>query len=506
MSATGHDLRSRTITSLFWQFLGVGGQRVVQLVSPIVLSRVLPLPEIGLFAIVLAGIGAIEALTKFMGEETTIWSQRSQDRRYLDTVFTVHVVRGIAITLLLCAVAPLLATYFEKPELAERYWLPGLFLTLAPNGFIDGLSSPARALQMKGLAFRRVALGDFLAVLFGTSLTIGLALYWRDVWAMLIGHLGTTAMRTAISYFVAPYRPRLSFDREIARELFHYGRGAAGAPFLLLMIFTAPAFVLGRLIGDAAVAVFDFAGRLAKLPEDIFLRVLAPIAIPAYAQLQNDTDQLRRAWLGAVHAYLLVGVPLTVSMAWCGNALPAVAFTAQYANIDGLFSMLALHGGIAGLTAVVGPLFWAVGRPQWDRQAQFWRCLTIYGLGVPAALWQGPLGFAVAAVVAISVALVLSLLRALPFLRLGFGDLAHAIRDGLLVGSGLGAALLGLDFVFAPEGAWRVVSAGLLGGPLLGLIALRLLRQRPRPQHPAAPPDHAPAEFDHDPTLGEPLR
>ena len=486
MSPSTGDLRQKTIHSLFWQFLGVGGQRIVQLASPIVLSRLLDKQDIGLFGVVLAGIGAVEALTKFMGEETTIWSNRGAEKRYLDTVFTVHLLRGLCITLVLCALAPLLAAFFADPETDSRYWLPGLFLALACNGLVDGLSSPARALKLKGLAFRRVALGDFCAVLLGTTLTISLALWQRDVWAMLWGHLGTTALRTAISYIIAPYRPSLHLDRSVAKELFTYGRGAAGAPFLLLMIFTAPAFVLGKIAGKGAVAVFDFAGRLAKLPEDIFLRVLGPVAIPAYAQLKDDQPRLARAWPGAVRTFLLVGTPMSLALAWCGNALPAVVFGTEYGAIGGLFALLALHGWFAGLTAVIGPLFWAVGQPQWDRKAQFFRCLTIYGLGIPAAIWGGPAEFAGAACAAIGVALFFSLAHALPILGLRMRDLGLAARDGLALGFGLATALTVLQIAFAPDGWWRVLCAGATAGPMIAYLLLRLIRRRK--DAPIAPP------------------
>ena len=71
------DLRGRTIRSLFWQFLGVGGQRIVQLASPIVLSRLLHEDDIGLFVIVLSGNGIVESLTLFLGEQTTMSSERA---------------------------------------------------------------------------------------------------------------------------------------------------------------------------------------------------------------------------------------------------------------------------------------------------------------------------------------------------------------------------------------------------------------------------------------------
>lgn len=493
MSPPSSDLFGRTLTSLFWQFLGVGGQRVVQLIAPIVLWRLLPDTDIGLFAIVLAGIGVIESLTTFVGEQTSIWSDRGADRRYLDTVFTVRVLRGILISSILVPLAWPFAWFFEDPATAARYWLPGLFLMLAVNGAVDALQSPARAARMKGLDFRRVALGDFVSSLVGIGVTLLLAWHWRDVWALVIGHLVSTAARTVASYIVAPHLPRPRFDRGALRELFHYNIGAAGTPFLLLMIFTAGPLVLGKVISKGAVAVYDGAGRLAKLPEDIFLRVLAPVAIPAYAQVKDDPDRLGRAWSRAMRAFLLVGTPLTVALAWCGDALPTVVFGEKYIAIPGLFALLSIHGGLAGLTSVVGPLFWAIGKPQWDRTAQFFRAIVIYGAGIPAAYYGGVIGFAAVSCLAILAALWFSVRRALRHLDLRLAVLFQAARGGAGFGALLFGALLLIDLIAAPTGWWRVIASGLVAGPLLGVLCLRLLK-RQTPKAPSTAPAEAPAQ------------
>lgn len=487
MTAADANLRQRTLRSLFWQFLGVGGQRIVQLAGPMALTRLLPQQDIGLFVIVLTGIGVVESLTVFVGDQTTISSQRAADRTYLDTVFTVRVLRGLVISALLCGLAWPLAWFFADPEVSARYWLPGLFLALAGNGVLDALQSPARAAHMKGLEFRRIVLGDFIAALLGVGLTVALAFAWGDVWAMLLGHLGSTALRSAISYASAPHRPALCFDRTVLKELLHYNLGAAGTPFLLLMIFTAPTFVLGKVLNDkAALAVYEFAGRLARLPEDIFLRVLAPVAIPAYAQLRGEPQRLQRAWLRAVHAFLLVGAPLTMVLAWCGDAVPYVVFGPKYGAIGGLFALLSLHGGLAGLTAVVGPLFWAVGKPQLDRSAQFYRCAVAYGLGIPAALWGGVNGFALAMCVAMGTGLLVSVGFALRHLGLSLRAFLEVARDGLGVALLVLAALLAADRLLAPAGLLRVVVGAALGGPVLCALALRLLRSRHGPPPPPA--------------------
>ena len=490
------ELRRRTVQSLFWQFLGVGGQRIVQMVAPMVAARQILEVDVGLFVMLLTGIGVVESLTLFMGEQTTISSQRQANRRYLDTVFTVRVLRSLAISSVLCALSWPLASFFGTPETATRYWLPGLFLALAGNGVLDSLQSPARAARMKGLDFRRIALGDFVSTVLGVTLTTALAILWQDVWAMLIGHIGSTLIRSAVSYLSAPHLPRWCLDRSVLGELFHYNRGAAGAPFLLLLIFTSPAFVLGKVLGNgSALAVFELAGRLAKLPEDIFLRVLAPVAIPAYALLRGDRDRLGRAWLGAVQAFLLVGAPLTVALAWCGDDMPGVFFGAKYGQLHGLFALQALHGGLAGLTAVVGPLFWAVGEPQWDRRAQFFRCIAIYALGVPAAMLGGVQWFAAAACAAVGLGLLMSVRYALRYLGLRMLDLTRAARDGVLVGAAMWAPLLAVDAYWEPSGIWRLMASGLCCGPVIAALLFLQLKGKRRPA--VVPSEPASALDDH---------
>tara|TARA_R110002072_G_scaffold46591_2_gene128905 strand:+ start:91975 stop:93471 length:1497 start_codon:yes stop_codon:yes gene_type:complete len=492
------DLRSRTLSSLGWQLCGVGGQRLLQLGSFMLLARLLPEKEIGLFIVLLTGIGVIESLTLFVGEQTTISSQRLVNRAYLNTVFTIRLLRGLVICGILCALSWPLAWFFEDAENPTRYWLPGLFLVLAPNGVLDALQSPARAARMKGLDFRRIVVGDFSAAVLGAAVTVALAFAWHDVWAMLIGHLATTVLRSGISYLSAPHKPAFCFDRPVLKELLHYNIGAAGAPFLLLLIFTAPAFILGKVLNSlGSLAIFDFAGRIAKIPEDIFLRVLGPVAIPAYAQLRNDNERLGRAWLQAVRAFVLIGTPMTLAMAWCGNALPAAVFGPRYGSIGGLFALQALHGGIAGLMSVIGPLFWAVGKPQLDRTAQFFRCIAMYGLGIPGALWFGVTGFAAATCIAITIGLLLSIWFALTYLNLRFTQLLAVMRDGALVGGALALCLISVDLIFAPTAIGRIIAAGATGGPIMAVLAIKMLRNR-KPQ--AGLPEPA-VDLPTDPSL-----
>jgi len=472
------SLRQRTVHSFGWQVLGIGGQRMIQFLGLVVVWRLLRKEDIGLFAVVLSGIAAIDALTAFTGEQSQIHSERGAERQFLDTVFTVRIVRGIAVALILAALAPAFEWFFAEGR-SDRYWLTGLFLALSGNCLCEAIQSPARAARIKELDFRRVALGDLGAALFGTGIQVGLAWMWRDVWALVVGQIVSTLLRSAASYVVAPYRPRLHIDRTSFRELMRYSLRGAGTPFLLMLIAQAPVLVLGKIYHDALLAVYTSCDRLSKLPEEVCLRVLAPVAIPAYAKLNNDPSRLANAWLNAIRAILLLGVPGTVTLFWIGNALPAVAFGDDVGAIAWLFPLLAVRGGFAGTNSVIGPLFWAIGEPHKDRRVQLVRVVLLYAIGVPMAWEFGASGFAFAAAFAIACALAISLGLALRRLQLPLRALgppaAAALALGLLQGALLGACSLACT----PHGWARVLIGTAVGALTLGAIALRgdLLRR-----------------------------
>jgi len=475
----GGDLRRRTLHSLFWQLLGVGGQRAIVLIQPMVLAKMewIKPPDVTAFVSVMVGMGIVEALTMFVGEQTTIVSERGTDKRYLDTVFTVRMLRAIVVCALLCGLAWPLGSYFATED-SVTYWLPGMFLCLAFTGVFDSLQSPARAVAMKSLDFRRIVAADFTAALLATTATIALAAGGLAAWALVFGHLTNALLRSLFGYWAAPHRPRFCLDRGAVKELMHYNLGAAGGPFVLLMVFSAPALVLKRLQdGNVRLGQYEFASKLAKLPEDIFLRVLGTVAIPAYTQLRQDPARLTRAWLQGVKAFLLLGGAMTVAMAWCGDTMPQVLFTKDFV-LPGLFALLCVHGGIAGLCAVVGPLLWAIGKPHVDRNAQTLRCLVVYGAGIPAALHWGALGFAVATIAGIVTALLWSCWAVVLHLRLPVRELLAVVLRGSLLGAVLLLALLACDLVFAPTGVLRLCVAIVGGGLAVARPALQLLRNR----------------------------
>ena len=103
-----------------------------------------------------------------------------------------------------------------------------------------------------------------------TATTIALAAKGLAAWSLVIGHMANPLLRSLLGYWAAPHRPRFCLDRGAVKELLHYNLGAAVAPFVLLMVFSAPAIVFRKLVhDDRTLGQYEFASKLARLPEII---------------------------------------------------------------------------------------------------------------------------------------------------------------------------------------------------------------------------------------------
>ncbi len=470
-----HNLRGRILRSLFFQFIAKGGERILRLVVLAILARVLSQDDFGLMAAVAAALAAIEALTFLPTESAITASHRGREPRFLDTVFWIQSVRGVAIACCVAAISPFLARFYNHPEA----W--PLFAAIALQPLFVGFTSPRSEVLVKDLKLAAWSMARFAASIVGLAISVTLAYTLKSAWALVIGQISTQAALTIAGYIIAPYRPRARFDRESWQEIRGYCAQAAGIPVLIALVYQAPAFLLGKMAGLPALGLFTLNKRLADLPIEVALGVVGPVATPAYAAIRHDTDRLARAWLTALRWIATLALPAAVALVWVDAAIPQFIYGSDYRGAPMLFGLLAIDGTITALISVTGPLFWGVGRPSYDRWCQIVRAGVLYAVGIVLTMRFGAIGIASALVASSAATLIISMILAARLTNL---SLRRIVKEGLFAGLA-GALLMGsllyvIDIALAPQGLMRLgigVAAGLLwlvAGPIRPMVlALR---------------------------------
>ena len=452
------SLRTKVFQGLAWQGAGKVTERLLRFAINVVLARILVPDDFGIFAAVLLPLAAIDAISYLASDSFIIHADSGAKPRVLKTVFTVNNIRGVILSLCLLPLAPLLAMYFDRPQLSM------LFMVAAIQPFLVGFESPGLHALAKNMQFARIALTRLGAVVVGAIAALVWAISDPSPWALLGGQLLSVAGATIGSWIVAPIWPAWGFDREAWSELKRFALGAAGTPLLIMLINQAPALILGRLESLDVLGVFAMNARLAELPVYLTLAVAGSVLIPAYSSLQNDQVRLRRVWLKAWAGVGFLAVPVAVLFAWMGGALPEVVWGSEYVSEQPLMPILALCGLLSSFLAVTGPLFWGVGRPSIDRKMQAARVAVVFILGLLLTLSFQSAGLAWSLAAGLLVALAVACPNALRLVNGRGSQLALATLPGAAGGAIVALPLLVVDFIIEPSGWIRVLTAVGVGG------------------------------------------
>ena len=441
---------ARALRSAFWAYGSYVGGRLLVLLATAILARLLNPEDFGLVALGLVFMAILETV-KDLGLAQALVAQRPEhvyDRA--DTVFVGTVALGVTLSVLVAALSPLAALFFDEPELTKI--MPVLGLTFA----IRSLGSTHYALAQKEMRFRSRTIAELSDVVSRGLTGIGLALAGAGAWSLVIGYVvGVTALVIAL-WILIPWRPRLRVVREHLRSLLRFGGALTGVDVLSAVLSNADYLFVGKALGSAALGVYTLAFRLPELAIINVANVASDVLFPTFANVERRA--LAHTYTVAFRYMLIVCLPLAAGMALLADPLVQVAFGSKWDGAVEPMQLLAVYAFAVTVGIPAGTAYKAIGRADIllklaiPRAILFLVALALFvdsGLSAVAGVHAGVAGlFSVIGIVIASRILAVPIPR---LLRLGVAPALATAAMALVV--------LALDAAIAPAWASLVVAA-----------------------------------------------
>lgn len=448
------SLTRRVFGAAAWTMSGHAISLGIRFGANLLLTRLLAPDAFGLVGIATVVMVGLTMFSDLGLRARIIQSSHGGEAPFLNTAWTVQIIRGfvlmggallIAGGLALAAKTGLLpqSSVYADPQ------LPTIIAALSSTAVIGSFLS-TKYFE----AGRRLALGWMTAIeLFAQIVGVVVIFTWlwfdRSIWALVAGQIAGTLTSTILSHTALPGGSnRLCWDHVALQNLLHFGKWFFLSSVLTFFATSADKLILGALTGAYFLGLYTIAFNLVDLPAQIFGRLMANAAFPALSQVARERAwDLKRAYykfhtLAAPTAYLLAGVLVVASPSIIG-----MLYDPRYRDAGWIMQILSLS-----LLAIPFQLsaacFVALGKPQLSTAMLFARVI-----GLVVAM---PLGFHVLDLEGAIAAVVFSQLCALPVViflshRLNLLDVKRelvafaAFPLGLFVGFGLDAALLWLQ-------------------------------------------------------------
>ncbi|HVG46087.1 MAG TPA: oligosaccharide flippase family protein [Longimicrobium sp.] len=402
-------LAARTLAGGGWALATLAVGLGLGIARTLVVARLLGAREMGVMGMALLTVGMVEAFTT-TGLESALVSQPGDVRDDLDSAFAISAVRGVLITVLLWAAAPLAAAAFGTPEAAP------VIRAVALTALLRSLANPAAPLLVKGIEFRRLFWWSLPGAVAGFALAVGVARVRPDVWALVAGAVGAEAVATAASYAMLPHRPGLGVRREGVRRLLHYGKWVSGARVLAWVSLSADNAVVGRFLGAGALGLYQVAFRVGELAVVTVTHAVVRVALPALAQLRAS-GQLARGFRAALGVALAANCAFAAGVLLWGGPLLARLLGPAWLPAVPVLRILVVAMVFRSVVAICGGLFEAVRRPSITARVNAVRLAVMLATIFPLMHRFGMEGVAGSVLLASAAAAALSLQRIRTLLR-----------------------------------------------------------------------------------------
>ena len=331
-----------------WLTVPFGVQQVLRLVTNVVLARLLAPEMFGVMVLINTLRTGTELLSDLGIGQSVVRSPHATDREFLDTAWTVQVLRGVLLTVVALASAVPIAQIFHNPGLAP------IICLVASTFLISGLQSSEIFLIQRDMRVVQRGIYDVSCTVGIGVITIALAYWWGNVWALVWGLVLGTLFSTVMTYAFAPFRiPRLTWHKEYSAEIFHFGKWVFLSTAIYFAAISTDKFYFSAALPLAMVGIYGVGRTFSEMVNALAQRLGAFLVFPKVAELRLKRTEIpehflrkRRLALGAIAAGLAVALAVSdqLILLLYDQRYHAAAFMLPVMLAGGWFAVLAAFG------------------------------------------------------------------------------------------------------------------------------------------------------------------
>lgn len=385
-------LKKKATVGAAWTIIGYGGSQSLRLVSNLILTRLL-VPEIfGLMALVLTFRMALELFSDIGIRPSIIQNKRGDDPVFLNTAWTLQVIRGFWIWFGCAAIAWPVSRFYEDSRLL---WLIPI---VALTSIFQGFESTALATLNRKMELGKLAIFEFQLQIISLVVMIFLAWFSRSIWAIVVGILVGGFVKMVWSHRLIPeHCDRFAWDKYALKDLISFGKWIFISTAMTFLASQADRLIMGKLFSFEMLGIYTIAFTLADLPRQVIQKFSSRVMFPVISQYTDLPRESLRAKILPKRWLLLVVMSLGLTFLICfGDLIILSLYDDRYNQGSWMLPILALGLWPLMLSVTIDKALFAIGNPRYVAFGNF--CKFVYMLTLfPLAFFKfGVLGAVVA--------------------------------------------------------------------------------------------------------------
>jgi len=461
------ELKRKATAGMGWSGAAQIVNQATQMIVTIVLARLLLPRDFGLIGMAMIFINMILPSNE-LGLGSAIVQSKNTENRQLSTIFWISSFLGSLSWLAVAVMSPVIARFFNTTALQPVIVVMGFIFLMEAFILVH------RALLMKSLDFRALALaGVISSVVYGVVAVI-LALVAFQVWSLVIGAIARSLVYIIVVWKYCRWRPSFEFDLGSVKELLSYGINLWGSNMVAQISRNADHLIVGKFLGATALGYYTIAFKLAELAKNRITGMISGVAFPALSAVQDDDEKIRKGYMKITRYTSVVVFPILVTLIITANKVIPLIYGAKWVSSVLPFQILAVMGLVVCATHASVTIFLATGLTALMFRLSIISTilLTIFAL---SGLRYGIVGVSIGVLISSVITTALLLYLSLKPINLRFRDFLKAVYPPTAASFALGTTLVFISpgYLFINGTIWLFVGISL--ALAIYLLTLRIV-------------------------------
>ncbi|HZH71850.1 MAG TPA: lipopolysaccharide biosynthesis protein [Mariniphaga sp.] len=330
-------LQQKTITGFKWSFLDniwkTGGQFVIG----IILTRLLSPEDFGLIGMITIFIVIGQSLTN-SGFGQALIQKKNADSIDFSTVYYFNIVASLLIYFILFISAPLIANFYNQPQLVL------LIKVICLSFVIDALGRIHLVYFEKNLDFKSQSIVGIISVLVAGVVSITMAYTGFGVWALVAHTVIKSLVTTILFWWISKWRPMLAFSRTSLKTLFGFGSKILLAGLMNSIFQNIYYLIIGRVFSAQSLGYYTRAAQFKDMPVLTLTSVIQKVTFPVFSEIQDDNEKLVSGYTRAIRTLSAVVLPLMGFIIIASEPLIDIVLGEKWLPVVPYLNLMAAYG------------------------------------------------------------------------------------------------------------------------------------------------------------------
>lgn len=323
MESQENRIKKKVFSGMIWAFGEQFAAQAVSFILSVILARLLMPDEYGTITMVLVFINIANVFVTNGFGEALVQRKNATDEDFT-TVFYCSLAVAVFLYSVLYITAPLIAAFYDSPELALVLRVLSLKLPIA------SINSIQRAYVQKNMQFKKF----FFSTLGGTILSgvLGIFMAYKGfgVWALVAQYMSNSCVATIVMFFTVRWKPKLIFCKSSAKELIKYAWKLTAASLINTVYNELRSLIIGKKYSSSDLAYYNKGNHIPSLAITNINSAISTVIFPAMSQCNNDPNRLKAITRRSMKVAAFVIFPVMGGIIGVGESLIRLLLTEKW--------------------------------------------------------------------------------------------------------------------------------------------------------------------------------